>query len=131
MKPPRNYPSELYDPTVKTTVDDVQATIPAPGRLLDKTGAGNPPFDLSRHLLLVGSDPAADIVVAGSANGDYIAEITYEGEFYVLRRLNDRDAVTVNGGNITEHILVDGDEVGLADRTFVYRAPDPDRTADK
>ena len=123
MKQDGKCPPDLYDPTVKTTVDEVQATIGNPGLLIDKTGDEEATFELDRPLILIGSDPAADIIVEDSKTDDYIAEITYESEFYILRRLEDRSAVTVGNKPVKEHILADGDEIQLAGRTFVYRAP--------
>ena len=123
MKQGGKCPPELYDPTVKTTIDEVQGTIDNPGRLIEKIGDEEASFELNRSLILIGSDPAADIIVAASQATDYIAEITHESEFYTLRCLEDRSAVTVGNKPIKEHILSDGDEIQLADRTFVYRAP--------
>jgi pSer/pThr/pTyr-binding forkhead associated (FHA) protein len=116
-------PPELYDPTVRTTADEVQAAIDNPGRLIESTGDGESKFELDRPLILIGSDPAADIVVVNTKVADYVAEITFESDFYTLRRLADRCKVTVAGKPVKEHILADGDEIQVADRTFVYRAP--------
>ena len=118
-------PPELYDPTIKTSVDDVQATIADPGRLIEQSGNTTSAFELDRMLILAGSDPAADIEVKSDGGADYIAEISYEGGLYFLRRLDDRAEITVCGKPVTEHILAEGDEIRLADRTFVYRDPDP------
>lgn len=114
---------EQYDSTVRTTVDDVQGTIDRPGRLIEMTDDGETVIELDRSLTLIGSDPAADVVVAGRMVADYHAEITYEKDFYVLRHLEGRRKVTVGGKSIKEYILADGDEIQLADRIFVFRAP--------
>ena len=124
MKQGGKCPPELYDPTVKTTIDEVQGTIGNPGQLIENTGDEETTFELDRPLILIGSDPAADIIVGNTKTADYIAEITYESEFYILRRLEDRSAVTVGNKPVKEHILADGDEIQLADRTFEYKAPE-------
>ena len=116
---------EQYDPTVRTTVDEVQGTIDRPGCLIEKTADGETVFELDRSLILIGSDPAADVVGAGRMVADYHAEITYENGFYVLRHLEGRRRVTVGGKPIEEYILADSDEIQLADRVFVFRAPAP------
>ncbi len=128
MKQDGKCPPELFDPTVRTTVDEVKGSIANPGRLIEKTGGEGATFDLDRPLILIGSDPAADIAVEDSRTADYIAEISREGEFYILRRLEDGSTVTVGDKPVTEYILADGDEIQLANRAFVYRAPDPDQT---
>jgi len=123
MKQDGKRPPDLYDPTVRTTVDEVQGTIENPGRLVETTGDEETAFELDRPLILIGSDPAADIIVANTKAVDYVAEITYESGFYILRRLEDRNAVSVDGVPVKEHILAEGDEIQLGDRTFLYEAP--------
>lgn len=121
MKRDGKCPPELYEPTVKTTVDEVKGTIDNPGRLIETTGE-EVTFELNLSLIMIGSDPASDIIVNSKA-ADYIAEITHESEFFVLRCLKERSVVTVGGKPIKEHILADGDEIQVADRTFLYKAP--------
>ena len=112
-----------YDSTVRTTVDEVHGTIDRPGHLIEATDDGERVIELDRPLILIGSDPAADVVVVGRMVADYHAEITYEKGFYVLRHLEGRREVTVGGKSIKEYILADSDEIELADRIFVFRAP--------
>jgi pSer/pThr/pTyr-binding forkhead associated (FHA) protein len=123
MSRDEKHPADLYDPTVRTTVDEARGTIDNPGRLVGTLGDEETVFELDRPLILIGSDPAADIIVENRKAADYIAEITYESGFYVVRRLDERTAVTVGDKPIEEHILDEGDEIQLADRVFVYRAP--------
>jgi pSer/pThr/pTyr-binding forkhead associated (FHA) protein len=130
MKQDEKSPPDMYDPTVRTTVDEVQGSIDNPGRLIENTGDVETAFELDRPLILIGNDPAADIIVENSKLADYIAEITYESEFYILRRLDDRCTVTVGSKPAKEYILADGDEIQLADRTFKYRAPTPSRQSE-
>jgi len=115
--------SELFDPTVLTTVDEVQGTIDIPGRLIELTSDGETTIVLDRPLVLIGKDPAADIVVTGRMVADYHAEITYENGYYTLRHLDGRRKLTVGGKSIKEYILTDCDEIELAERVFVFRAP--------
>ncbi len=114
---------DLDDPTIRTTVDEARGTIENPGRLIELTDDGQRVFDLDHPLVLIGRDPAADIVVEGRMVADYHAEITYENGLYVLRHLEGRRKLTVGGKSIKEYILTDCDEIQLADRTFVFRAP--------
>ena len=114
---------DLYDPTIRTTVDVARGTIENPGRLIELTDDGQRVFDLAHPLVLIGRDPAADIVVEGRMVADYHAEITYENGLYVLRHLEGRRKLTVGGKSIKEYILTDCDEIQLADRAFVFRAP--------
>ena len=114
---------DLYDPTIRTTVDEARGTIENPGRLIELTDGGQRVVDLDHPLVLIGRDPAADIVVEGRMVADYHAEITYESGLYVLRHLEGRRKLTVSGKSIKEYILTDCDEIQLADRTFVFRAP--------
>lgn len=114
---------ELYDPTIQTTTDEARGTIENPGRLIEPTDEGENVIELDRPLILVGCDPAADIVVTGRMVADYHAEITYENGFYVLRHLEGRRKITVGGKSIKEYILADCDEIQLADRIFVFREP--------
>lgn len=130
MKQDGKCPPDLYDPTVKTTVDRVQAAIRNPGRLVATSGEGDTVVELDQPLILIGNDPAADIVVKDTRTSDYIAEITYEKEFYILRRLEQRAIVVVGDKPVTEHILADGDEIRLAERAYVFRAPVPDHPAE-
>jgi len=123
MKQDEKCDPKLYDPTFKTTVDEVQGTIGNPGRLVEKTSDEEATIELNRSLILIGSDPAADIIVEDSKATDYIAEITHENSFYTLRRLENRSTVTVDNKPVEEHVLADGDEIQFADRTFLYRAP--------
>ena len=114
---------DLDDPTIRTTVDEARGTIENPGRLIELTDGGQRVVDLDHPLVLIGRDPAADIVVEGRMVADYHAEITYENGLYVLRHLEGRRKLTVGGKSIKEYILTDCDEIQLADRTFVFRAP--------
>ncbi len=114
---------DLDDPTIRTTVDEARGTIENPGRLIELTDDGQRVFDLDHPLVLIGRDPTADIVVEGRMVADYHAEITYENGVYVLRHLEGRRKLTVGGKSIKEYILTDCDEIQLADRTFVFRAP--------
>jgi pSer/pThr/pTyr-binding forkhead associated (FHA) protein len=114
---------ELYDPTIRTTVDEARGTIENPGRLIELTDDGQRVVDLDRPLMLIGRDPAADVVVEGRMVADYHAEINYENGVYVLRHLEGRRKLTVGGKSIKEYILTDCDEIQLADRKFVFRAP--------
>ncbi len=118
-------PPEQYDPTVRTTVDEVRGTVECPGSLVEATGDGEKVIELDRLLVLIGSDPAADIVIADRGVADYHAEITYEKGFYVLRHLEGRRGVAVNGKSIKEYILEDNDEIQIADHVFVFKAPTP------
>lgn len=114
---------ELFDPTVRTTVDEVQGTIDSPGRLIELTDDGETTVVLDRPLVLIGKDPAADIVVTGRMVADYHAEITYENGYYTLRHLEGRRKLTVGGKSIKEYILTDCDQIELAERVFVFREP--------
>ncbi|MGD8412944.1 MAG: FHA domain-containing protein [Candidatus Latescibacterota bacterium] len=113
--------AELFDPTVRTTVDEVLGSIEEPGRLVEVTDQGETTYVLDRPLILIGKDPASDIVVEGRMVGDYHAEITYESGRYTIRHLDGRRKLTVGGKAVRESALTDCDEVGLADRTFVFR----------
>ena len=124
MNRDRKSDPELYEDTIKTTVDEVQGTIANPGRLVERSGEVNETFELNRQLILIGNDQAADIIVNDSKATDYIAEITYKGELYILRRLVDRARVMAGGKPVNVHILADGDEIQLANRSFIYRAPE-------
>ena len=123
MKPKTPCAPELYDPTIKTTVDEAQPTISNPGRLIDKTDSEKTEFELDRSLILIGNDPAADIIIDHARTPGYIAEITHERGRYILRSLQDRPTITIGGMRIVKHTLADGDEIHLGDRTFLYRAP--------
>lgn len=127
MKRNEKSPPDMYDPTVKTTVDEVRSSIEDPGRLIETTADGETTFELNRALILIGNDPAADIILDDSRVADYHAEISYEKGFYILRQLNDKSPVTVGGKPIREYILTDGDEIRLAGRGFVFRAGAGDR----
>ena len=88
---------DLYDPTIRTTVDEARGTIENPGRLIELTDDGQSVVDLDHPLVLIGRDPAADVVVVGRMVADYHAEITYENGLYVLRHLEGRRKLTVGG----------------------------------
>ena len=113
----------MYDPTVKTTVDEVMGSIENPGQLIEETGNDHAAFELNHSLILVGNDPASDIVLKTPKATDYIAEISHENGMYVLRRLDERSVVNVEGKSVQEYILADGDEIQLDERKFRYRAP--------
>jgi pSer/pThr/pTyr-binding forkhead associated (FHA) protein len=113
------------------TVDEVKGTIDDPGFLIDDSGDAGGTIELNRQYILIGNDPAADIIVNDPKASDYIAEITYEQDFYILRRLNNRSRVSANKKPVNEYILADGDEIQLAERSFTFRSPDhPRQTAE-
>ena len=118
-------PTELFDPTVRTTLEEAQGSVDEPGRLVEVTDDGEATIVLDRLLILIGKDPAADIVVEGRMVADYHAEITYEDGRYTLRHLEGRRRLTVGGKAVKEQILSDCDEIELAERTFVFRASAP------
>jgi pSer/pThr/pTyr-binding forkhead associated (FHA) protein len=110
----------LFDPTMMAEGDELTGTIENPGHLTEVGGANHA---LDRPLILIGSDEAADIVLAGKSIAPYHAEIEFSNGTYTLRHLEGRRAVKVDGSAIDECVLEDGCAISIGDWTCAFEAP--------
>ena len=111
---------DVFDPTIKTSIDDMYSAIDNPGVLVESTPEGEAAFVLDRSIIIIGSDEAADVRIEGRGIASYHAEIVYDEIEYEIRHLDGSAPVCVNGEVVHETILTDGDAVAVGDRAFKF-----------
>jgi pSer/pThr/pTyr-binding forkhead associated (FHA) protein len=121
---------EIYDPTIKTSIDELNGPIENPGSLVEATSQGETAILLDRSIIIIGCDEAADIKVEGRSIAPYHAEITHDNGEYQIRHLEGSAPVCVNGEAVSESILADGDSIAIRDRTFTFRGKSPKETTE-
>ena len=72
--------------------------------------------------LIIGRISDSDIVVDDPNVSRHHARITQETDSYLITDLKSMNGTTVNGANITRHVLNDGDTIGVGSRTIVFEA---------
>jgi Nif-specific regulatory protein len=75
--------------------------------------------ELQGRMVLIGSSPENDIVVAGQDIDDAAAKVEPEGEDYFLESIQ-KEKVRHNGKKIKRAALVLGDRIEIGDRAIVY-----------
>jgi pSer/pThr/pTyr-binding forkhead associated (FHA) protein len=116
---------ELFEPTIKTTIDDIKGPVENPGSLVMVASEGETTFVLDCSIIVIGSDDAADIRIEDRSIASYHAEITHDDGRYEIRHLDGSAPVRVNGDTVRESVLGDGDAVAIGDHVFSFRKPTP------
>ena len=111
---------EVFEPTIKTSIDDVYSPIDNPGVLVEATPGGESRFFLDRSIIIIGSDDAADVRIEDRGIASYHAEIVHDGGEYEIRHLDGSAPVCVNGEVVRETALADGDAIAVGDRAFTF-----------
>ncbi len=95
-----------------------EAKIPA---LVQKTKKGDRIIKLKRNSTIIGKTLAADIEINGLLIAKQHAEITAEGDAFVLRHLNGFRKVKVAGKPIREHVLQNNDIIRIGNEEFIFQ----------
>lgn len=104
---------DLYESTMRATSGDIKGPVKNPGRLVGVR-------ELDFSIIVIGSDPAADVQIKGRSIGEYHAEITHVDGAYTIRHLDGREKVKVNGKAVDKRVLSDGDQITIGDRRFTF-----------
>src|SRR4051812_25687603 len=83
---------------------------------------GKPPIPLLRPVTLVGSRSNARIHLTSSSVSKAHALIVRDGDTTYIRDLASRNHVYINGEEIREHDLDDGDLIKIGSFTFKFKA---------
>ena len=106
-----------FDPTIKTTIEDINGPIESPGALVEDGTT----FVLDRSIVILGCDEAADIRIDERSVAPYHAEISHNDGKYTIRHLDGSAPVSVGGKAVKEVELSDGDNVAIGGRFFTFR----------
>jgi len=71
-----------------------------------------------------------DIIISDQAASKKHAEFSFEDAGLVLRDLNSTNGTLLNGGQVWEAVLKDGDEIQIGDTQMVVRITTEDRSED-
>lgn len=104
-----------YTPTDQTISQP--AVVVATGQLRLVATAGphlNQRFQFGPGAVRIGREPGSGILLAsdGVVSRNH-AELTYDGRNWIVRDLNSRNGLWVNGVRVTEHTLKAGDQIGV------------------
>lgn len=103
-------------------VRQAAAVVPEAGRLVLATGAlAGATFTLDKATLLIGRAMDNDVVLEEPGVSRYHAEIRLRGDRFYLRDLKSTNGTRVNGEEVTERVLSDGDRLSLAGVDLVFR----------
>ncbi|GAA4422470.1 FHA domain-containing protein [Bremerella cremea] len=72
---------------------------------------------------IIGRNATCNLTVESGRVSREHAEVVRHGTGYLIRDLRSTNGVYVNGEQITEHVLVDGDTVSIADFEFDFHCP--------
>ncbi len=111
---------EIFDPTIKTSIDDLNGPVEDPCSLVEVSTEGETVWVLDRSIVIVGSDEAADVKIEDKSIAPYHAEIVHENGGYRIRHLDGQTPVCVNGEPQDESPLADGDSVAIGESTFSF-----------
>ena len=75
------------------------------------SGADPRTYELNKPRFVLGRDPAADIHLDNGAVSKQHCEIVREGDGFIARDLKSSNKTFVNGNEIQEHKLQNGDEL--------------------
>jgi predicted component of type VI protein secretion system len=84
--------------------------------------AGRPPIALDSSPMTIGRSPYNDLAVADDTMSRHHAVIERVGAAWVLRDLNPKNGIYVNGGRLFgDHVLKHADEVQLGGTRLLFR----------
>jgi pSer/pThr/pTyr-binding forkhead associated (FHA) protein len=112
---------DIYDPTIKTSTDELGGPVENPGSLVEATPNGEVTFVLDLSVVIIGCDDAADIKFEGRSIAPYHAEIVYDDGEYSIRHVDGSALVLINGQALDESTLADGDAIAIGERAFTFR----------
>lgn len=72
---------------------------------------------------IIGRNATCSLTVESGRVSREHAEIVRHGSGYLIRDLHSTNGVYVNGEQVSEHVLVDGDTVSIADFEFDFHCP--------
>ena len=90
-------------------------------RLVETTRNGEQVFELKNSICVLGKDEQADIEIGGMFIARQHAEIVQENGDYVIRHMNGRRRVTVDGKKIRVCTLKDNDAIRIGKREFIFQ----------
>src|SRR5205823_5649871 len=82
---------------------------------------GGDRIPVSDHRVLVGRDAEADVVLTGPSISRLHAEIRPHPDGHLLIDLRSLNGTFVNGKQVAEHLLADGDEIAIGPHVLRYR----------
>lgn len=98
------------------------AALPKGARLVFATGeSAGGSFSINKAGVLIGRAMDNDVVLEDTGVSRYHAEIRLRGERLYLRDLNSTNGTSVNGEDVTEHALTDGDKISFAGVEMLFR----------
>jgi pSer/pThr/pTyr-binding forkhead associated (FHA) protein len=107
--------------TIRQSDGDTMSTIENPAHFVLTTELGEQTFALDRPVIVIGSDPDADIQVKGRLVAAYHADIVYSNGTYTLNHIEGRRKVTVDGRTVKKCVLTPDCVISIADTTLVFR----------
>lgn len=116
-----------YEETIERSVDNLAGSIENPGRLVEMKGSSYRSIVLDHPLIVLGKGDEADIRIHGSMIADYHAEIYYRDGGYVVRHVEGRGKIRINGKTTRESRLIEGDEIEIGRVKFKFQARMPAR----
>lgn len=119
---------DIYDPTIKTSIDELGGPIEHPGSLVEATLEGEVTFVLDLSVVIIGCDDAADIKFEDRSVAPYHAEIVHDDGEYRIRHVDGSAPVLINGQAVDESKLADGDAIAIGERAFTFRKTSCEKT---
>jgi hypothetical protein len=129
-QPPKAPPLSSGPPSGAMKAD---VTVPVP-RMAPRDGAAPPPSmltvmgevgTLGEHRLgainNIGRSPDNQIQMGHAGVSRHHATVKANGATFVLTDLGSQNGTFVNGIRVTEHVLADGDHIGIGDAQVIYR----------
>ncbi|MFN3151771.1 FHA domain-containing protein [Bremerella sp.] len=90
---------------------------------LDQSNGRSTKTVLDEFPFIIGRNATCNLTVESGRVSREHAEVVRHGTGYLIRDLRSTNGVYVNGEQIEEHILVDGDTVSIADFEFDFHCP--------
>lgn len=79
-------------------------------------------FTLGEHIVSIGRRPESNIVLADPNVSRSHAEIRPQGDGFLLVDLGSTNGTKVNGVRVSQHMLVDGDEIAFGNTRMRFEA---------
>lgn len=89
--------------------------------LVETTKKGKQVFELKNAIFVLGKGGYADLEIGGMFIAKQHVEIVKENGDYVIRHMNGRRRVTVEGRKIKECVLKDNDAIKIGKREFIFQ----------
>ena len=82
----------------------------------------NEEYPLDREKLVIGKHKGSDVRIGGLFSPGVQVEVTRRGDDFVLRKVDGRRAVRINGEETDEKILQEEDLIAIGSEEFVFKA---------